>query len=61
MRFSAIFSTFSAWHETNDTDNDAKSKKYFFDKSNFVRPFYLIIWVGPDCTFKNVNWQPALV
>ena len=36
-------------------------KKFFFDKSNFIRPFYLTIWVGPDCNFKNVNSQPALM
>ena len=61
MHFVAIFPTFLAWHETSDIGNDAKSKNLFFDKSNFVRPFYLTIWVGPDCNFKNVNWQPALV
>ena len=31
------------------------NSKFFFNKSNFVRPFYLKIWVGPECNLKKVN------
>ena len=55
MHFSAIYPTFLDWHETSDSANDAKLN---FFSTNLT--LYLTTWVGPDCNFKNLKWQPAL-